>query len=666
MANRLIKLSSVTYIPGVPGDSGTPALWMTGFSPIGSDTNALYRKALEIYPQSTGGNYSYDIGGQYAKAASQAFSDLIRALAGTGPTAGGGATGYVEVKTLIPATKGTPSTPAKTTRSPQTGWNGGGRSVIPIANDGFVTFRLSPLNIGALVGLAGPMDSQNFAEATHAFYQIDGVYQIVESGIPVATVSETITSASVFTISRIGGVVTYTVGSFSYVSAEPSTGAVFLDALLYTADDYVQDPTVRNYSAGRAAGSITFSAGISTRPRARSSVSLGGRVVGRSDGKAFGRAIGSINLSGTSAGTGKGKGVTADSVSFGGLIIPKTSNSVVRGPKLRAVSSETDYARSRSYFSGFDAESAGGAPVINTASSVVFAAPASVKSRGITGGIGDSTVRGKMKAYSIDSALTNDGLEGWGRSTARGINHYMLTGMDIYSATDFTVQEALVFLVASNTDSTLYVSANDNLHLFESIELDLLVDAFIAEMLMLNTSHSAVFDIDLFTDDSLFVSDSSSSLGAGGLQVAVNTDTAATTVYQGFDFLRIISANGRTYGVREDGIYSIGLGFGDNGEPVDAMADFGAAKFSEMGASRVKAAFLEGSVDGQVSIMLTADDGVERSYDVIERGPVLRVSPARGVSSRVWRVRVQLSGTTAGDLERVSLDKADSARRWTR
>ena len=88
-------------------------------------------------------------------------------------------------------------------------------------------------------------------------------------------------------------------------------------------------------------------------------------MVGRSDGKAFGRAIDSITFGGTSTGTGKGKGVATGSVSFGGSIIPKTSNSVVRGPKLRAVSSETDYARSGARFGGFDMASEGGAPIIN-------------------------------------------------------------------------------------------------------------------------------------------------------------------------------------------------------------------------------------------------------------------------------------------------------------
>lgn len=689
MANRLLKLASVTYIPGTPAEPGSRGYWVSADSPLaksrgggfslsgkpGTQVSAsgqtsvidgAYQAALKIYNQ-TYGSYSADIrsaNAQVRASAGAALSNIVSALMGTGPTAGGGlqtnaVSGIGQV--YIEGEPGKPGKPAQVSRNSQNGWNGGGRSIRRIRQDGQVKFQFGPRSIGALVGLSGPADSQNFGEASHAFYLFDGALSIVERGAIVAAVPGIdLAARPVFIITRIGGVVTYTVGAYSYTSAKLSSGDVYLDALLYTADDYVENPVLNELQSGRAVGVLELQGSIDPRPRASGELTLEGRAVGRSNGVALAAAGGQLRLECSARGTTLNVGRALGDFTLEGEVLAPESRSIVRVPLPRMISSELEYARSTVRYSGYRMESAGGAPEIAIASSVAILPPTRVHSVGITGGIGNSqAVHRAGSAYSIDAELTADG--GWGRSTAiKGGRYLTFSGADPYGPQEFVVNEALLLIDEHDIGNWQNLDVDEWLELEVEADFVVTVEAEVSELLILSDSASVLYDIELAITEALYLSDSSTTRADGGLQVAVNMATSASSFYRGFDYLAIHSLDSVAYGVKPDGIYRLGVGLGG---PMDAEIDFGGTDFGNITTSRLEAVFIGCAADGEVYIKLTPDDGAEKTYRVAQRQPIMRANPAKGIAGRKWRLRLQLVEVLAAEVDMVQFVAAPSARR---
>jgi hypothetical protein len=634
-----------------------------------SDSSYIYAQALKIYSSAAFGSYTQDMkspSAQTRQAANALFGSILNATAGSGPTAGGGLgpiIGTTTTYTFVPGTPGIKGTPAKISQSPQSGWNGGGRSIQKIQVDGQVKFQLGPRNIGALVGIAGVEDSVRFAEATHAFYQNDGALFIVERGAQVMAVPGVdLSSRPVFTITRQNSVVTYEVGSFMHTSELESSGDVYLDALLYAADDYVDNPIVSIFQRGAASGQLELAGGIDHRPRGATKLALGGYAVMRADGVALVGAGGQILLAGSAHGSTRNAGAAAGAIVLAGGVLAPASRSLVRRRAGRMISSQGGYARSLAAMKGPVMESTGGEPIISIGSSIAAHGAAGAASKGLTGGIGDSLASARGSAYSVGWELAPDE-DTWGRSTAVMAGRFaMLSADDPYSPLEFVINEALVLADIRDSESIFNVNIAEWLELGDELVALLVENADIAEMILLDDSYQAVYDLDLDLEEHLYASDRANT-GWGGLQIGVNLLSSASTLYQGFDFIRIVSTSYGAYGVRSDGVYRISSGGGDDGVPIDAEIDFGAMNFGNSTTSRISNVFLGCATDGEAYVRLTADDGVERSYKVINRQPVMRADPALGVSGRSWRLRLQLVSALEADLDMVEIVTAAGSRR---
>lgn len=672
MANRLLKTALVTFVPAKPGAPAVPGRWVESSEPLfgaASGSSYIYAKALKIYSSAALGSYTQDMKSpseRTRRAANALFGSILTAIAGSGPTAGGGLgpiIGTTTTSTFVPGTPGIKGTPAKISQSPQSGWNGGGRSIQKIQVDGQVKFQLGPRNIGALVGLAGPADSVRFSEATHAFYQNDDALFIVERGVQVMAVpGVSLASKPVFTITRQNSVVTYEVGSFTYISELESSGDVYLDALPYAADDYVDSPVVSAFQRGAASGQLEIAGRIDLRPRGAAKLALGGRAVMRANGLALAAAGGQMLLAGSAQGTTRNAGVAVGAIVLAGGVLAPASRSLVRRRAGRVISSQGGYARSLATMKGPIMESVGGVPVISIGSSIAAHGAKDVASKGLTGGVGGSLASAFGSSYSVGWELAPDD-DTWGRSTAVMSGRFaMLSADDRYSPFEFVINEALVLADIRDSESIFNVNIAEWLELGDELVALLVENADIAEMILLDDSYQAVFDLDLDLEERLYASDRANT-GGGGLQVGVNLASSASTLYQGFDFIRIVSTNHGAYGVRSDGVYRIVSGQGDDGAPIDAEIDFGATNFGNAAMSRISNVFLGCATDGEVYVRLTADDGVERSYKVIDRQPVMRANPALGVAGRSWRLRLELVGALAADLDMVEIVTAAGNRR---
>ncbi|MNF00020.1 hypothetical protein D3C80_1987760 [compost metagenome] len=69
--------------------------------------------------------------------------------------------------------------------------------------------------------------------------------------------------------------------------------------------------------------------------------------------------------------------------------------------------------------------------------------------------------------------------------------------------------------------------------------------------------------------------------------------------------------------------------------------------------------------DGEAVVTLR-NDGVDRAYRVIPRGPLMRADAARGVTGRQWNLTLEVVDATELTLDGVEQLVAVATRRWTR
>jgi hypothetical protein len=144
------------------------------------------------------------------------------------------------------------------------------------------------------------------------------------------------------------------------------------------------------------------------------------------------------------------------------------------------------------------------------------------------------------------------------------------------------------------------------------------------------------------------------------LQYAVNYMTGALTTYQDFDFIGFTQHEGDAYAWRKDGLYRLGV---DGQESMQLLADFGATDYAEARLKRAAMGFVGVRTDGECYLRITADDEVERVYKLVGNGNQKRASLAKGVESRYWNVRLELTDASFATVDNIELEVGVTQRR---
>lgn len=659
MANRLVKRYQITYYPGVPGFPALPGRWV----PVSSLTAEQRARIGESSGSSQG--LTVTIEGYPAYSAQQyggqIFGYSVQQLVNGNIPPGGGMSGG---QVWVPGTPAREAVPARISQSPQLGWNSGARSLPFFPQDGRIEFQIGPASVGVLLGIAETQDTLNFNEATHAFLYQNGVASIVERGQQKAVVSGVdFTQKPIFAIERTNGTVTYRVGSFTYTSAESSTGDAFMDALLYCADDYVDNPKVYRYQRMQATDAFMFDLGQNLAPRATDEFTFGGYGLMRSGDNVFGRADGRIQFVTQARGFSVNTCRATGDLALDGTVQAPAGNSIVYGINQRMISSEEDYARSLADWSGVGMVSYGGAPDVSTGSSIVFMAAAQVNSTGIGTAPAESTVvHTGYSVYSVDQDLFDDS---WGRSTAYGIPVLVFSRDDRFSMEDYITTENLLLLDTWDITNAVNADIVSNLYLVDEIIGLVETEAGWTDVLVIRDIHGLLADLELAFTSGLYLTDGQMPDGRNPLQLGYNIDSKAVTTYENFGFLNIIDIGGQAYGVRSDGVYAITPG-SDDGEPIYASLDMGALTFGTSNQKYLATAYAGVSTDGRVFFRITNDDGNVITYEAIGLGTNYRATLARGLSSSQWRVQLVVVDATELELDDIAFDVAVSARRIRR
>lgn len=542
-----------------------------------------------------------------------------------------GAPSYRQVETTTevcyPAVPEQLAVPATVTYTAFNGWNGGGRSVDPLSGDGAFRFSVSGVPSAVVVGLVREDAGTLPGEASHAFYVHGTVADIMESGSVVATSPHAHSAATPLAISRSGATITYLHDGWTYTSAAPSAGDQYLDAAIYASGDYVDSPELLPPLAlnGTATGSLpplfAFASDDATPEYA---------IAGGSLPFLFGSAT----------------GLTGEVGSAEGEL-----------PLFAARISDYAYSEAIGSLPLFSSESYGGYPEVSLVTAVGALPPLAAWGFGLTGEVGSAS--GSLPLFAAQ------GVDRDGYGAAAGELPPLL-GMGITfvdtgdNRADNSYLVAGDFLAAQRSPSAYAQSA---LSVQDSYTLTMQVDGQVFDSLALSDSTSAYRLLTALAQSGLLLG-TDSSTGSVAAQYAVNVLTNALTTYDGMDFLQFARTAAAVYAVRSDGLYKLRPG-DDNGSPVSVYVDFGETDFGSVKTKTVEAVFLGLSTDGDVLVTLRSD-GTDRVYSAVQRGPLLRVNGARGVTARRWNLTLTVADATELELDTVEQVVAVSTRRWTR
>lgn len=607
MANQLLKLADVTYTPGRPYQPAVPAYCYQ---------QAVTTPVTSGYKESAG-SFRYD----------PQLERYVYVPSGSFSYSQGVTTSYVTV--CVPGKVEVPAVPASTVYASIVGWNAGGRSVRSLVGDGYFEFKVGDAAVGVVVGLAEQNVTTLPTEPTHAFYVHGGVVDVLESGATVAVSTTPHSATTPMRIARAGTTITYTHGDWTHTSVVPSYGSPYLDAALYYTADNVFDPVTGASVdvSGGAAGALPALDGLS-------------------DDLTYVYAQGSGRLA-VLTGSAAGQ-YTAVSTAYG----------VLR--PLDGLAANAPYSQ------GY-----GVLPSITGSADIGFPTPEFVYGYGVFSSMAGSAIvdvgqygdaAGAMRPMS---GLAANYPTNYGQS--EGTLPALVDAGGYLTTPENDLPRLSQGLIAADYYFASYVeraTMRDSLSLSGEVSANFFIEDAIIDALVLQDGLTVQQAVAAIIRSGLLVTGDSSAAQRAAVQYAVNVLTGALTTYNGFDFTGYAQAGGDVYGVKTDGVYVIRQG-DDNGSPITVDIDFGASAYGSTTAKSLEAAYLGIATDGQVYLRAN-NDGTERVYRVVQRGPIMRALFAKGVTGRRWSLHLEVVDATEFELDVMEIMVGISSRRWTR
>lgn len=669
MANRLRKVPTVTYRPGTPGVPPTPAYCT--LTPVFSDYGAyvdtmrmVVRLTEQANKQKVGSSYFGQIGqDQFGRPVyglkSVNITDFARVF--FGPASGDAVPlvlGYTQV--CYPAIAGVPSTPPTSTYNAQTGWNSGGLSIGGFAGDGYAEFSIGPSSIGVVVGISTGPDTNNPTDCSHAFYGANGDLYVFETGAIVHTILDGMAGTPRLRIDRSNAQVTYYVDdALVYTSLVGSAGYARIDASLYVAGDYVDSPAIGAIQRSAAQTNVGVTAFIDPRARASTSVGVTATALGRAGSTYVSKATTRVGVMAAAGGYATNQLAATTSIGVVATAAQGANRVSARVPQPLVLAADADYGFVESaYTGGYQSESAGGYPTVVFSGAFALAPQFAAFSYGASGGLADVSATGP-----IADVVAAD--YPYAQVVANYTGGYFSQSYEPWLAADaIELREALLV----STEFQPFVAIHATFSSVVEVEDEMVIELEVTEgfewldALMVTASFAELSDKTAEMSEVVYVTDQTQDGGASARQIASNTVTAAATTYSGFDFLSLHHlGRAGTYAVRADGIYRV-----TGGGLVSAIVDTGRMMFGGYAPKRLEAIYIGMRTDGEVIAVVQAEDETERTYRVIQRPDYMRVSPAKGDSSKTWRLRLELTEAAEGDMDIIQFVVSEQPRRWSR
>lgn len=614
MTNRLTKLSVTTYTPAVPAVAGQPArcytteVQTTVYDYLGSEygvktvngklvlTNAKYRNYKTanfiqqlVDPQNQWSVVGYAFYYVYTKTTKQTICD--------------------------PAVAAVPAQPAKTSVSSQPGWNSGARSRDSISGDFLMEFDVSAMPVGVACGVtaAGNSDTTSIGAISHGILATASQFAVLESGKVIAYASVTPADAQSVSIRRVGTKVTYQIGSWTHDSTQALSGSCRMQACLYTAGDYVDNPKM--LQLGSLAGSSYFG------------------WEGAEPGVEYMRGSSTFGWD-----TDTPQRITMD-VKLP-AIASRMSDRPLKEMKVRAPVPA---------FSGY-----GGMPTITTGGFELLL-PMTFSFSGNTGEIGGMDV-----ALPAIQGVMSDRPYGFMTPRLPALRTSMLQSSE--APNNWAFAQNILLADSYIFEPTLFAMIYEGLSVGSSIDLLFYMTADFFEYLAIGDVVSVTMILEALITSGLRISDNVSQARRDLIQYATNVATGDVTRYENFGFTSFAQVGMRTFGVKADGLYEL-EGDTDDGELRRGVVDFLTEDFGSAERKSVSLVYLGMATDGQVFLRVTTDRSVVKTYRVVNHGDTCKVRTAQGVRSRYWQARLEIVDATEAEVVNIEWFVAGTGRR---
>jgi len=669
--NKLIRDVTKEFVPGVPAIPARPAycyeapsvgasqagLGSVGGSSVTEGTpawgnftryNGFIVPIYQTLTREDGSTYQVIVGYTSMRGApSPAFNPVYTAATSTA---------------CLPAIAGVPGVPPQVTRqNAGPDWRASARSISKLSGDVTATFNVSPYP-HTIVGFGNKDNGPNQGDIKMGVFLatdngstfvrpiIDGVEQTsVGSYLPNDKVELTRVHGS-FTI-RVGGALLYS-------GLATTEDAVFLDSMLYTEADYVDNPTFVQAQSIPIAGSVGLSPVFSSAFSAIGSVGITGKPVGSLvDGDAALQVTGSVGLAAQSSVIATQNLLVSGSVGLTG-VVPSYLDYTSAALTLGALAMQAaDYAVTN------------GVIVLPTVAMEAYGGTA-----GATVAGGDEVLP-KLVTTGVmyTGGLITGGLNLGGLSALASENTYAgvavtLTAMLCYGDDGFGVpnyyghNDDLQMSSFIDGDPTIVAIWQDGLDIEPSMTLAVVANGSMFDGLLLDESLSVEDIVNALIESGVNLSTATRVPLADMQQLAFNIATGAATRYDNFEFTQFVRTDEGTFGIKKDGVYRLREG-DDAGNDRTALVDFGATAFGTSKIKHIHNIYLGLSGDGTVYVKLKDDGNNERTYRVSGSTPSRKVNPGKNRKGREWSVRLEWVDSTAIELESVEFVIAGSGTR---
>ena len=552
--------------------------------------------------------------------------------------------GYVNrwVTYCVPAVEGVAGREAQLKQTDTPGWTAGAKSASAVAGDVVGAFSFSPMLAGAVCGIAGsgaPVGS--FAAIEHGFYCIgDGYIQVVERGVAIAASPYRIIDYPRMTVTRAGGYVTYAVDDWQLVRPALFVGVASLFAVLYAASDYIDSPSFGALVTVPVQASWDWDVRLDDRALSLH-IPWGWRTA-RSIPVPWDWAVEASTelLNSVSASVPWDVNVYVG-VNNGYATLP--IDMAMRAGDVPRVWGGGEVAdlvlTARAGFT--DVEVVGASIVL----------PFELRGSATKAG-------GCVGTLVVDMDMVGAGPEGYSRAVLDidmdgfGISMFEPEGTGM-AFTSLQVGDSWIL------DPVIYGAFSEVLNIGTSVDFLVVIDGALAEVLALQDGMSASAIILAMIQSGMCFSDNASHVISEVAQFATNVTSGAVSFYTGFDFIQFARVGQKTYGLRPDGLYEIG----QSDQLLDACVEFAADPAGTMAKKRVAAVMVGADTDGQVYVRTENDEGQFVTYATINRGEVYRADIGRGYAARYWKFRLELVEASHAVLDDIEWVSGGMARR---
>lgn len=562
-----------------------------------------------------------------------------------------------------PAVESSSGTPAQLIENTGPDWRSHARAQSILRGDGYYEFDLlGPAIAGFMVP---PVTGSATLGAVlfGVFYGTSGSIAPVDRGVVGAEVS-TGTGEIRVRVERQSGVYRILVGGTEVFSVSDSTaGDATLLAFLETDAAYVEDPESFEFTTTAVSQSATLplSGGLTASSR---SLSQDGRLRQRAtaftlvDGVALLAALGSLSLSGTAAPNVQRFYEAAGTLPLSSTV--DTGNSFVAQTVLAKTEVLAGNARAGADLvvskQAVEASGPVSAPVTQVTRANLAVNKMAFASYMLTGTVATAELTMPAQQYLIS--------EGPYASAELVVPDQRLTAFSFAAELlNVNVTERIVARSGARGFAALLVTMDTGtITASSTTAITLVLSGDVTDTLTLSDDTDLVRTLQALLEAEIRFATSSVSPEKLDAQYITTLLSGAVSRSTGLEFDGFVYRNGRTFGLRKDGLYEITAG---GAEEMDAEIDFGDSDYGTLRAKNMEAVFIGLTTDGRAFLKLTSD-GKDKVYRIIQREPVMRAKIGRGLTAKTWGVGLQVMDVTSAELDGIEFVVGQPGRRWVK